>query len=247
MAPAMQLLILAAIVQVCSAFTLMPHAARTFALSMSSTGSPLPELVTETKDPSKINNSPLVDRALDSALDFLQDAEVEGEEEDDEFDIFEIYEDSPDLDTPYDLIAELEAKEAAVLAGKMPSSAELNEVAIKEVVARWRMHEGDVGSAQVQVAIANERVGQLTKHLLANKKDMSAKRGLQAMVVARRKHLNYLYKNNITKALEMVAAMGIRFRPQGNAWDKTAKYGAFKNTKPKYVKSADGKFRQAKK
>jgi small subunit ribosomal protein S15 len=45
------------------------------------------------------------------------------------------------------------------------------------------MHEGDVGSAQVQVAIANERLGQLTRHLLANKKDMSAKRGLQVGVI----------------------------------------------------------------
>jgi hypothetical protein len=44
-----------------------------------SSDSPLPEMSTETKDPSRVNTSPLVDRALDSALDFLQDAEVEGE------------------------------------------------------------------------------------------------------------------------------------------------------------------------
>eukprot|EP00600_Ochromonadales_sp_CCMP1393_P006866 CAMPEP_0174976200 /NCGR_PEP_ID=MMETSP0004_2-20121128/12896_1 /TAXON_ID=420556 /ORGANISM="Ochromonas sp., Strain CCMP1393" /LENGTH=222 /DNA_ID=CAMNT_0016227195 /DNA_START=201 /DNA_END=869 /DNA_ORIENTATION=- len=219
-------------------------------LSEEEAGSPLPgfDNVIKENDSSKINSeSPLVDRALDSALDFLQDAEGDGaEEEDDEFDIFEIYEDSPDLDIPYDLIAELEQKEAAAEAGKMPSAAELNNARIKEVIARWRKHENDVGSAQVQVAIANERVGLLTKHLLANKKDMSAKRGLQAVVVQRRKFLNYLYKHDNAVAQEMISEMGIRFRPPGRAWDKSAKYAAFKNTKNKYIKTATGKMRTVK-
>lgn len=171
-------------------------------------------------------------QALDSALDFLQDAEnVVEADDDDEFDIFEIYEDSPDIEIPYDLISELEEKEAAALASKMPSAMELNDVNVKAAIAKWRKHDGDVGSAQVQVAIANERIKYLTKHLLANKHDNSAKRGLQALVVARRKFLNYVFTHDSAKAEEMIAEMGIRFRPPGREWDKTAKYGAFKNTK----------------
>ena len=189
-------------------------------------------------------------QALDSALDFLQDAEaLDGEdEENDEFDLFEaLYEDSPDIDIPFDLIAELTENEANALANAKPKAAELNMDNIQRAMARWRMHGNDVGSAAVQVAIADERVKYLTKHLLANKKDFSAKRGLQAVVVARRKFLNYLYEHDTAKAEEMIKELGIRFRPPGRLWDKQARYAAFKNTKAKYVKDASGKKRKVKK
>lgn len=194
------------------------------------------------------SESPLVDRALDSALDFLQDAEAAAsEEESDEFDMFELYEDSPDIDIPYELISQLEEKEANALANAVPKAEALNKAVINEAVARWRKHDNDVGSAEVQVAIAHERVKYLTKHLLANKKDVAAKRGLQAVVVARRKFLDYLYESDPTKANEMISELGIRFRPPGRLWDKQDKYGAFKNIKAKYVKDESGKKRKVKK
>ncbi len=59
---------------------------------------------------------------------------------------------------------------------------------------------------------------------------------MNALVNQRRKLLNYLYETNSEKAEEMVAALGIRFRPPGRLWDKEAKYGAFKNTKSKWQK-----------
>lgn len=191
--------------------------------------------------------SPLVDRALDSALDFLKDADPEAEEEDDEFDMFEIYDDAPDFDIPYDLIAELEQKEMDDVSNKMPGATEINKASIEQAMKRWRQHDTDVGSADVQVAIANEKVKYLTKHLLANKKDKSALRGLQSTVVARRKFLNFVYKTNQSKAEEMIKEMGIRFRPPGLAWDKADKYGAFKNTKNKFVVDDNGKKRKVKK
>lgn len=169
-------------------------------------------------------------------MDFLQDAEGDGDEEDDEMDIFEIYEDSAELDMPYDLIAEIEKEEAAALANKMPSAASLNKVEIDKAVVRWRKHDKDVGSAEVQVAIAHERIRFLTQHILQNKHDMSAKRGLQAIVTQRRKFLNFLYLNDRKKAIEMVTELGIRFRPPGMAWDKKTKYAAFKNTKTSFKK-----------
>lgn len=178
-----------------------------------------------------IKESPLVDRALDSALDFLQDTEGESEEEEDEFALFEIYDDAPEFDPNYDLIAELEEKELVAAANKIPSAGDLNQEKINEAVKRWRKHDNDVGSAQVQVAINHEKVKYLTAHLLRNKKDNSAKRGLVAIVNQRRKFLNYLYKHDINKAKEMIDELGIRFRPPGQQWDKVAKYAAYKNTK----------------
>lgn len=179
------------------------------------------------------DESPIVDRTLGSALDFLE--ETSGDEED-EFDIFQIYEESPDIEIPYDLIAALEEKEQIALANKKAPQSAINDEKIKAAVLRWRKHDQDCGSAEVQIAIVNERIKYLTSHLLANKKDIATRRGLNALVNQRRKLLNYLYETNKPKAEEMIGALGIRFRPPGRLWDKEAKYGAFKNTKSKWEK-----------
>jgi small subunit ribosomal protein S15 len=184
---------------------------------------------------------------MDSTLDFLQKGEEGDEdEEDDELDMFEIYEDSPDIDIPYDLIAQIEAKEAQALAEKGVSGAEINQAAIEAAVAKWRKHDKDTGSAEVQIVIANEKVKYLTKHLLANRKDMSAKRGLNALVTMRKSFLNYLYQSDPSKATDMAKELGIRFRPKGRLWDKDSKYGAYKNTKSKYQKIRAAKRAQRK-
>ena len=208
---------------------------------MSDSGSPLPvfdDIVANKGTVTKSDGeSPLVDRALDSALDFLQDGEGDGEDdEEDEFDMFDIYEESPEIEIPYDLLSELEEKDAAFLANKGVSAMQLNQQQINQAVARWRKHDKDCGSAEVQVAIANERIKYLTKHLLANKGDIACRRGLNTLVTERRKFLNYLYETNKPKAEQMVKELGIRFRPPGRLWDKEAKYGAFKNTKSKWAK-----------
>lgn len=159
---------------------------------------------------------------------------ADDEEEEDELDLFEVYEESPDLEIPYDLIAELEEKESAALATKKPSAAYLNQIEVDNAVKKWRKHDKDCGSAEVQIAICHEKIKYMTKHLLANKYDMSAKRGLQNMVNTRRKFLNYLFTHDRPKAELMVAELGIRFRPKGLVWDKSAKYGSYKNTKSKW-------------
>jgi len=183
----------------------------------------------------KKKESPLGERSLDNALDFLEDGDID-EEEEDEFDMFDIYEESPDIEVPYDLIAELEEKEALALASKGPSAQVLNQAVIKAAVEKWRKHDKDCGSAEVQVAIANERIKYLTKHLLSNKYDIAARRGLNALVTTRRRFLNYLYETDKPKAEKMIAELGIRFRPPGRLWNKETKYGAFKNTKSKWQK-----------
>lgn len=89
---------------------------------------------------------------------------------------------------------------------------------------------------EVQIAVANERVRYLTAHLANNRKDLSAKRGLQAHVVARRKGLEYLQRRDPAKARLLAEEMGIRFKSTGQEWDRHTKYGAFRNTKSKHAK-----------
>jgi small subunit ribosomal protein S15 len=147
-----------------------------------------------------------------------------------------IFADSPQFEIPYDKIAELEQREAERLANKAPSAASVHKADIKRAVERWRTHEDDVGSPEVQIAIAHERIRYLTEHLLHNKKDLASKRGLQALVVARRKSLEYLTRTDPDKARQAVEELGIRFQAPGHQWDRQTRYGAFRNTKSKHAK-----------
>ena len=152
-------------------------------------------------------------------------------EEDTEFDIFEIYEESPDIDIPYDLIAKLEQDEIDAQINKKTPQSVVNSNTIKEAIQKWKLHENDSGSPEVQIVSLSLRVQYLTRHLLTNHKDVAAKRGLMAIVNQRRKLLNYLYEQDRSKAEALIKEQGIRFKPPGRLWDKEAKYGAFKNTK----------------
>ena len=62
------------------------------------------------------------------------------------------------------------------------------------IIKRFKTHEGDTGSPQVQIAILTEEIKELTEHLKKHKKDFSSRRGLFRKVNQRRKLLKYLEK-----------------------------------------------------
>ena len=78
----------------------------------------------------------------------------------------------------------------------------------KEIIAKYAVHEGDTGSAEVQIAILSERIRQLTEHLKLHKKDHHSRRGLLKMVGKRRNMLEYLRRSN----LERYRALGEKLR-----------------------------------
>lgn len=121
-----------------------------------------------------------------------------------------------------------------------PLASSFNKANINEAIIRWRIHKDDVGSADVQAAIAHEKVKYLTMHMLKNKHDMSTKRALQAYVVMRRKQLDYIHRHNVTRASEMVQAFGIRFHPSNRPWQRAVKYSAYRNTKSRFEISSLG-------
>lgn len=73
----------------------------------------------------------------------------------------------------------------------------------KKLIKKFAKHDGDTGSAQVQVAILTERINQLTDHLKSHKKDNHSRRGLLKLVGKRRSHLQYLKAKN-KEAYEML-------------------------------------------
>jgi len=59
-------------------------------------------------------------------------------------------------------------------------------------IQKFRIHETDTGSPQVQVALLTERINQLSGHFAAHKKDFNSRQGLLRMVGRRRRLLEYL-------------------------------------------------------
>ena len=61
-----------------------------------------------------------------------------------------------------------------------------------KTIEKFKLHDKDTGSADVQIALLTDRINELTEHLQKNKKDHSSRRGLLMMVSQRRRLLDYL-------------------------------------------------------
>jgi small subunit ribosomal protein S15 len=79
-----------------------------------------------------------------------------------------------------------------------------------EVIERFRAHEADTGSPEVQIAILSERIGELTDHFKTHKKDHASRRGLLMMVSRRRRLLDYLKANDSERYRDVIGKLGIR-------------------------------------
>jgi small subunit ribosomal protein S15 len=79
-----------------------------------------------------------------------------------------------------------------------------------EIMGTHARHEGDTGSAQVQIAMLTTRINELTEHLRVHKKDHHSRRGLLKMVGRRRRLLNYLQRTDLEGYRALVAQLGLR-------------------------------------
>jgi small subunit ribosomal protein S15 len=78
------------------------------------------------------------------------------------------------------------------------------------IIDRFRLHESDTGSAEVQVAILSERITYLTGHFKTHAKDHHSRRGLIKLVGQRRRLLNYLKKKDIERYRTLIEQLGLR-------------------------------------
>lgn len=68
----------------------------------------------------------------------------------------------------------------------------------------------DTGSPEVQVALATQRITQLTEHMKANKFDYHSRRGLLNIVSRRNKLLRYLNKNHLERYRDLIQKLNLR-------------------------------------
>ena len=80
----------------------------------------------------------------------------------------------------------------------------------EKIIAKYKTHEGDTGSSQVQVAILTEEIKDLTKHLKDHKKDFSSRRGLLRKVAERRRLLSYLQREDQKEFEKLIKSLKIK-------------------------------------
>jgi len=80
----------------------------------------------------------------------------------------------------------------------------------QEIINRYRLHDADTGSPEVQVAILSERISYLTDHFKSHAKDHHSRRGLIKMVGQRRRLLNYLKNKDIDRYRTLIEQLGLR-------------------------------------
>ena len=79
-----------------------------------------------------------------------------------------------------------------------------------EIITKFRTHDSDTGSPEVQIAILSERIGDLTEHFKTHTKDYHSRRGLMIMVGQRRRLLDYLKKHDLPKYSELLQKLNLR-------------------------------------
>jgi small subunit ribosomal protein S15 len=80
----------------------------------------------------------------------------------------------------------------------------------KSVIEQFRVHEGDTGSPEVQIALITERVNSLTEHFKQHAKDHHSRRGLLMLIGKRRGLLEYLRKKDLERYRVITEKLGIR-------------------------------------
>jgi small subunit ribosomal protein S15 len=80
----------------------------------------------------------------------------------------------------------------------------------EQIVEKYKTHEGDTGSPEVQIALLSQRISDLTEHFKTHKKDNHSRRGLLKMVSQRRRLLDYLKRKDIERYHQIVNSLGLR-------------------------------------
>jgi small subunit ribosomal protein S15 len=80
----------------------------------------------------------------------------------------------------------------------------------KELIEKYKQHDSDTGSPEVQIGLLTHRISYLTEHLKVHKKDHHSRRGLLMLVGKRRRLLNYVKGNDVQRYRTIIETLGLR-------------------------------------
>ncbi|GAA6237425.1 MULTISPECIES: 30S ribosomal protein S15 [Apilactobacillus] len=79
-----------------------------------------------------------------------------------------------------------------------------------DIIKKYARHDGDTGSAEVQIAVLTADITEINKHMKANKKDFHSQRGLMKKIGHRRNLLRYLRNKDVTRYRDLIKSLGLR-------------------------------------
>ncbi len=80
----------------------------------------------------------------------------------------------------------------------------------KELIERFKLHDVDTGSPEVQIALLSHRITYLTEHVKIHTKDHHSRRGLLILVGRRRRLLNYVKSKDINRYQALIESLELR-------------------------------------
>jgi len=80
----------------------------------------------------------------------------------------------------------------------------------KDMIDRFKMHDTDTGSPEVQIALLTSRITYLTEHVKVHTKDHHSRRGLLILVGRRRRLLNYVKNKNVNRYRTIIEGLNLR-------------------------------------
>ena len=78
------------------------------------------------------------------------------------------------------------------------------------MIEKFRVHDKDTGSSDVQIAILSEEITRLAEHLKKHPKDNHSRRGLLQMVAQRKRLLTFLSRDNEERYLKVIKKLGLK-------------------------------------
>jgi small subunit ribosomal protein S15 len=79
-----------------------------------------------------------------------------------------------------------------------------------EIIGKFKRHDGDTASPEVQIALLTERITHLTEHFREHGKDHHSRRGLLKLVGQRRRLLDYLRSGDYDRYKSLIEELNIR-------------------------------------
>jgi small subunit ribosomal protein S15 len=80
----------------------------------------------------------------------------------------------------------------------------------KQLIEKFKLHDTDTGSPEVQIGLLTHRIEYLTEHLKVHTKDHHSRRGLLMLVGRRRRLLNYVKSNDVKRYRSIIDTLGLR-------------------------------------
>lgn len=81
----------------------------------------------------------------------------------------------------------------------------------EKVIKKYRTHDSDTGSPQVQIAILTEEIRELTEHLKSHKQDFSSRVGLLRKVQERKRMMKYLQREDEKALADLLKSLKVKY------------------------------------